>query len=195
MLKNQRWYAKAVFPSYLPRHSSSILSKYHGVRRQQNDQQNDYRRQPFHHVEKDVESHGAVGGKQWQVTRQNIAIVGKSFEDVRGHGLLLGGVLAFDEDHRTFARRAQRFLHRLERDLDACAGFGLVNADDGQVAPQRPDLVADFDRVVRGPLVIDDSDVARLRQRLPLDDAQIGGGGEALKIYAVDLANTGAAAG
>jgi probable HAF family extracellular repeat protein len=68
MLENQRRYAKAVFPSYLPIHFSSILSIHRGVRRQQNDQQKDHRRQPFHHVEKDVESRNPVGGKQRQLT-------------------------------------------------------------------------------------------------------------------------------
>src|SRR5262245_65652770 len=90
--------------------------------------------------------------------------------------------------------RAQRLLHRRERDLDARAGFWFVNADDGQVAPQRPDPVSDSDPL-RGFIEIDDRDVARLRQRPALDDAKIACDAEALKIYAVNLPKAEAAAG
>src|SRR6266542_783525 len=175
--------------AYLPRALGD-----RGVHRQQNDQQRDHRRQPLHHVKKNIEGRNAVGEKLRQFTRQKKAVARKLFEDARGHRFLFCGVLAFDEDHRAFARSAQQLLHRRERDLDAATGFGFVNADDGHVAPQRLDLVADFDPVVRSLPEIDDRDVARLRQRPALGDAQIACGGEALKIYAVDLANAEAAA-
>src|SRR5262249_4943000 len=78
--------------------------------------------------------------------------------------------------------------------FDARAGFGFVYADYPQFAPQAFDLVADIDPAVRGLPEINDREIAGLWQRLALDDAQIAGGGEALKIYAVNLANAEAAA-